>query len=147
MKTLTHKELLAWIVANCDEMSKKWRDHFFVIEQRENHREHAVHHFVTRNFNEARSADWFGDRELERAYGKKSKASGNWAEYAEALPYKFSVEHGYHYMMDKTERELMGGDGLYAGVPVIEHYNIFSFYDYIGYDYKKKKFAPNCPYN
>lgn len=84
MKNLTHEEILKWIGTNRDEMSEKWRDHCFIVEERKGHPGfyYAVHHFVTRNFNEARSAMWFGDRELERAYGKKSRASGNWADYA-----------------------------------------------------------------
>ena len=149
MKNLTHEEILKWIVANRDEMSEKWRNHYFIVEERKGHPGfyYAVHHFVTRNFNEARSAMWFGDRELERAYGKKSRASGNWADYANALPYKFSLEHGYHYMMQETQRDLMGVERIYAGVPVVEHDSIYDFYKAIGYDYKKKSFDPDYPYN
>lgn len=108
-------------------------------------------------YRQATSISAFRGREMERSYGSKAQASENWVKYSEAIERAFILymRPDYEWTFDlsdfivnKTlsEDERQQAPSMFSSrkrlnnAPEVEHADLWEFYNYIGYDHKKKKF-------
>jgi hypothetical protein len=141
-ESLSSQEMVA-IARDCQ---IRFRSQFVAIERRLGV-EVAVHNIKMPTYDEPfyytqhRSLQAFGDRELQRVFGKKAQASGNWVQYAHSLPIYFHVEPRWKHEADaEIMRRLQGKAAHYDNLPHVEHDHVFAFYKHIRYDYKRKRF-------
>jgi len=88
--------------------------------------DHMCHHVITHDgYRQVVSAGAFFDG--VRKYDRDVKRGIIWASHHE-------YEH-HHY----TRKDVLGFSVWPDDVEIVEHESIWAFYEYVGYDYKKKK--------